>query len=158
MTARWFGREAPQVGPATFGRTVDPNGSMAEEPTVAITDEAVAVAAPVVDTVHGQHLEVGPRARVIGVRDIDLQRRHVMTDQLRMWSGGMGEHRAYRLALLPPVGKVGLKPAVPAPPPAPVAAGPSRLRTFLEPEIREGLVTLETVEVIAYRAADEPDD
>jgi type VI secretion system protein ImpK len=61
-----------------------------------------------------------------------------------------------RLALLPPVGKVGLKPAIPAPPPV-VAAGPSRLRTFLEPEIREGLVTLEETPrraMIRLRAGD----
>jgi type VI secretion system protein ImpK len=47
-----------------------------------------------------------------------------------------------RMTTLPPSGKVALRAQVPAPPPVPRDGTLDRLRAFLAPEIKEGLVTL----------------
>jgi type VI secretion system protein ImpK len=47
-----------------------------------------------------------------------------------------------RLGVLPPIGKVSLQVEAPTPPPPPRDGTLARLRKFLEPEVRQGLVTL----------------
>jgi type VI secretion system protein ImpK len=57
-----------------------------------------------------------------------------------------------RLGVLPPVGKVSLQVEAPTPPPPPRDGILVRLKKFLEPEVREGLVTLsETQRTVTIR-------